>query len=258
MPDADWLSLETARSENRILAALPEEESERILPLLEPVDLPTSRLLYEIGEPITHVYFVYRGVASLMTPMKDGPPIELATVGAEGMVGMPVFLCDDRMPSRAFMQVPGHGARMEADAFRAFVRGSPVLNRVLLRYALALMTQMAQNAACNRTHSVEERCARWLLMTQDRVRSPTFELTQEFLAQMLGVRRPTVSIAAGILAQAGLISYVRGRITILDRSELEAACCECYRIIATEFERLLGVPVERSEAPPPEDAGRKR
>jgi CRP-like cAMP-binding protein len=156
------------------------------------------------------------------------------------------------------MQVPGHGARMEADAFRAFVRGSPVLNRVLLRYALALMTQMAQNAACNRTHSVEERCARWLLMTQDRVRSPTFELTQEFLAQMLGVRRPTVSIAAGILAQAGLISYVRGRITILDRSELEAACCECYRIIATEFERLLGVPVERSEAPPPEDAGRKR
>lgn len=254
MPEADLLPLETARSENLILASLPAEEFVRIKPLLEPLELPTSKVLYELGQPIDHVYFVYRGVASLMTPMNDGPAVELATVGAEGMVGMPVFLGDDRMPSRAFMQVPGHGARMEANAFRTFVRGSGALNRVLLRYALALMTQMAQNAACNRTHSVEERCTRWLLMTQDRVRSPTFDLTQEFMAQMLGVRRPTVSIAAGILAQAGLISYVRGKITILDRSGLETACCECYRIITNEFERLLGAREERSEAPPPEDA----
>jgi CRP-like cAMP-binding protein len=247
MPEADLLPQKKARRENRIIAALPDEEAERMLAIVEPVDLPTSKVLYELGQPIDYVYFVYRGVASLMTPMNDGPPVELATVGAEGMVGMPVFLGDDRMPSRAFMQVPGHGVRMQADAFRAFVRNSDALNRVLLRYALALMTQMAQNSACNRTHSVEERCARWLLMTQDRVRADTFPLTQDFIAQMLGVRRPTVSIAAGILAKAGLISYVRGRITILDRLRLEGASCECYWIIADEFERLLGVPVERSE-----------
>jgi CRP-like cAMP-binding protein len=129
---------------------------------------------------------------------------------------------------------------MTSYAFLDFLETCPVLRRLLSRYTLALMTQMAQNAACNRTHSIEERCARWLLMTRDRVREDTFPLTQEFLAQMLGVRRPSVSIAAGILAKAGLISYVRGQITILDRAGLERSCCECYGIIRSEFERLVG------------------
>jgi len=240
MPEADFLSLETARSDNHILAALPREEWGRITPLLEPVDLPTSKVLYEMDKAVEHVYFVYRGVASLLTPMKDAPAVELATVGPEGMVGIPVFLGDDRMAGRAFIQVPGHGVRMASDAFRTFVRSSAAFNHVLSRYTLALMTQMAQNAACNRTHSIEERCARWLLMTQDRVHSDTFPLTHDFIAQMLGVRRPTVSIAAGILAQAGLISYVRGKITILDRAGLQGASCECYRIITSAFERLVG------------------
>lgn len=240
MPDADTIPVLSDCRDNVILSALPREDLERMMPALEPVQLPTGRSLYEIGKSIEHVYFVCRGVASLMTPMKEGIAVELATVGAEGMVGMPVFLGDERMPSRAFMQVPGYGVRMEADAFRKFVRASEALNKALLRYTLALMTQMAQNAACNRTHTIEERCARWLLMTQDRVKDDTFPLTQEFLAQMLGVRRPTVSIAAGILAQAGLISYVRGKMRIVDREGLKNASCECYGIIAGEFERLLG------------------
>jgi CRP-like cAMP-binding protein len=238
MPESD-LILE-ARDSNRILASLPRADSDRMLPLLESVDLPTRMTLYEIGQPIEHVYFVYRGVASIMTPMKEGVAVELATVGAEGMVGIPVFLGAESTTSKAFMQVPGEGVRMRSDAFLDFLDGSPVLGRLLSRYTLALMTQMAQNAACNRTHSIEERCARWLMMTRDRVRDDAFPLTQEFLAQMLGVRRPSVSIAAGILAKAGLISYVRGQITILDRAGLERSCCECYGIIRREFERLVG------------------
>ena len=144
------------------------------------------------------------------------------------------------MASKAFIQIPGDGVRIKADAFRRMVKECPRFEALLLRYTLALMNQMAQNAACNRTHSVEERLARWLLMTQDRVHEATFPLTQEFIAQMLGVRRPTVSLAAGMLAKAGMISYVRGRMTILSRSGLEEASCECYRVIRGEFERLVG------------------
>lgn len=225
---------------NRILAALPPEEAEVLRPHLEEVPLAYRQELHHPGGRIEHVYFCHIGVVSLLSLMKDGVAVEIATVGPEGMVGMPVFLGDERMPTKAFAQVPGQGARMEADAFRRVIGRCPTLNRLLLRYALALMGQIAQNSACNRTHSVEERCARWLLLTQDRVHSPSFPLTQEFLAQMLGVRRPTVSIAAGMLSKAGLISYLRGHITVLDRPGLEAASCECYRVIADEFERLVG------------------
>ena len=238
MPESD-LILE-ARQSNRILAALPRASSERLQSVMEPVDMPTRMSLYDIGQPIEHVYFLYRGVASIMTPMKEGIAVELATVGSEGMIGIPVFLGAKTTSSKAFMQVPGEGVRMTSYAFLDFLEGCPELGRLLSRYTLALMTQMAQNAACNCTHSIEERCARWLLMTRDRVREDTFPLTQEFLAQMLGVRRPSVSIAAGILAKAGLISYVRGQITILDRAALERSCCECYGIIRSEFERLVG------------------
>jgi CRP-like cAMP-binding protein len=186
------------------------------------------------------VYFPHRGVISMLTVMPDGSAVESATVGPEGMAGIPVFLGAEQMASNAFVQVPGEAARIEAGAFRRVIADSPALHRLLLRYTLALMNQMMQSAACNRTHAVEERCARWLLMTQDRVHGDTFPLTQEFLAQMLGVRRPTVSIAAGMLAKAGLISYVRGEMMILDRQALETASCECYRIIADEFEMLIG------------------
>jgi CRP-like cAMP-binding protein len=176
----------------------------------------------------------------MVTEMPDGMSIEIATVGPEGMVGIPIFLGAEQMASKAFIQVPGEGARMTADAFRSMIGRCPALNQLLLRYTLALMNQMAQNAACNRTHPVGERCARWLLMTQDRVHGPEFPLTQEFMAQMLGVRRPSVSVAAGMLAKAGLISYVRGRMRVLDRPGLEAASCECYGVIRGEFERLAG------------------
>ena len=156
------------------------------------------------------------------------------------MVGMPIFLGADQMPSKAFAQVPGEAMRMEAQAFRQVIKECPTLHILLLRYTLALMNQIAQNAACNRTHEVEQRCARWLLMTQDRVLEPTFPLTQEFMAQMLGVRRQTVSITTGMLAKAGMISYMRGQMTVLNRPGLEEATCECYGIIRGEFERLLG------------------
>ena len=225
---------------NRILAALPPAEMELLQPHLEAVQLPFRFNLYDANRPVDHVYFVSRGVASMVSEMPGDMTVEIATVGPEGMVGMPIFLGADRMASRAFMQVPGEGLRMEADAFRAVIGRCPVLDRVLLRYTLALMTLLSQNAACNRAHAIEERCSRWLLMTQDRMHDASFALTQEFLAQMLGVRRPTVSIAAGILAKAGLITYVRGQITVLDRPGLEAASCDCYRIIAGEFEHLLG------------------
>ena len=236
MPDTEKTAIV-----NRIVAALPEHERTIVEAKLEKLDLPVRFMLYELGKPIEYVYFIATGVGSLMTPMKDGPSVELATVGSEGMVGMPLFLGGETTTtSRAFMQVNGWGFRMRARDFQDVLGQCPELNKLLLRYAQALMTQMAQNAACNRTHGVEERCARWLLMTRERVQGDTFELTQEFIAQMLGVRRPTVSIAAGILAQAGLISYVRGRITILDRDGLEEAACECYQIIRNEFERLVG------------------
>jgi CRP-like cAMP-binding protein len=225
---------------NHILAALPRKEIAQIQPHLEAMSLRRGFELHAINKPVEYIYFLYRGVASMTTSMENGDTVEVATIGPEGMVGIPIFLADEQMPIRAFIQVEGDGSRIEAEAFRHILKDCPTLNRVLLRYTLALINQIAQNVACNRTHAVEQRCARWLLMTQDRMHSPTFFLTQEFMAQMLGVRRPTVSIAAGILAKANLISYVRGEVTVRDRAGLEAAACECYRTIISEFERLVG------------------
>ncbi|HYC55837.1 MAG TPA: Crp/Fnr family transcriptional regulator [Candidatus Binatia bacterium] len=221
---------------------MPDDESAAILPHLEMLDLPLGFKLYDASREIEFIYFPTRGVASIVTEMKDTPVVEIATVGPEGMVGMPVLLEGGQGAHRAFMQVAGSGARMKADAFRQLVRECPGFNRILHRYALALMSQIAQNAACNRIHSVEERLARWLLMSHDRTRSDSFGLTQEFIAQMLGVRRQTVSLAAGMLSKAGLISYVRGRIHILDRKGLQATACECYDVIVSEFARLIGTP----------------
>ena len=235
MADAPEISVK-----NRLVATLPPSERDRIQPLLEEVALEFRQDLYEAGEPSECVWFPFSGVVSLVTEFADGEPVEIATIGPEGMVGIQQLLGADWVPSRAFVQVAGRGGRMKSGDFRQSIAENPEFSRLLHRYVLALFNTVAQTAACNRMHTIEERLARWLLMTNDRVHSHEFSLTQEFLAQMLGVRRPTVSLAAGMLAKAGLIHYVRGHITILDRAGLEAAACECYRVITNEFQRLVG------------------
>jgi CRP-like cAMP-binding protein len=179
-------------------------------------------------------------VASVVAENGHGPSVEVATVGNEGFVGTPLLLGTDRSPAAAFCQVPGHGHRMSAAAFQREVRRSGDLSAIAHRYVQALMTLYAQSVACNRLHSIDQRAARWLLMTHDRVMADTFPLTQEFLSQMLGVRRAGVNVAANLLAEAGAISYSRGVITIVNRRALEKAACECYRVIRHEFDRLVG------------------
>jgi CRP-like cAMP-binding protein len=225
---------------NRLLAALPADEMEALRPELETVPLIFKQVLYEAERPLEHVYFPHRGVVSMVAEMEDGSAVEVATVGPEGIVGLPIFLGDTTVAGRGFVQVPGKAARINAEAFRRALARTPKLHLLLSRYTLALLNLLAQNTACNRRHSVEERLARWLLLTQDRVHEPKFAMTQEFMSQMLGVSRPTVSMTASILYKAGLITYARGQITVTDRPGLEAASCECYRVIRKQFERLVG------------------
>jgi len=213
---------------------------EILRPDLEEVPLAFKQIIYEADRPIEWLYFPHRGVVSLVQSMQDGATVEVATVGPEGFVGLPVFLDADLIAGTAFAQVPGEASRIEAGAFRLALDRMPVFRRRLSRYTLALFNQLSQNSACNRTHELEQRLARWLLLTQDRVHGPTFPITQDFMAQMLGVARPSVSIAARILQKAGLISYVRGNVTITDRPGLEAASCECYAVIRDQFDRLIG------------------
>lgn len=224
---------------NKLLAALPKQEYERLLPHLEPVSLSLRQVIYETNEPIEYAYFPNTAVTSLLNLMQEGQTIEAATIGYEGMVGASLVLETDRIPLQAIVQVPGDGLRIKADVFKAEVYWSSPLHTLLLRYVQTLMNQITQTAACNRFHSVEARCCRWLLMTRDRVKSDRFPLTQEFLSYMLGVRRASVSEVAAILQQAGLIDYHRGNLTIHDRLGLEAAACECYQSVNQEFKRLL-------------------
>lgn len=224
---------------NRILAALPADELERLGPQLELVELELREVLIDPNQVIGDVHFVEDGVVSIVGVMADGSAVETATVGHEGMVGLPVFLGAESMPAQAFAQIPGRAYRMSAAALRDEVRRGGALAALLGRYTQALFTLVAQSSACNRLHPVEQRCARWLLMSHDRVGRDTFELTHLFLSQMLGVRRATVTEVAGELQRRGLIDYTRGRITILDRPGLERAVCECYGIVAAEFARLL-------------------
>jgi len=224
---------------NRLIAALPREEYKRLRPHLEAVSLSFKQHLYEPNEPIKYVYFPNSGVVSVISVMEDGGTVEVATVGNEGMVGIPVLLGTDRVLAETFVQVPGDGWRMKVDVFKRLITpGSPTHN-LLLRYTQALMSQLSQSVACNRLHSVEERCCRWLLQTRDRVESDEFPITQEFLSQMLGVRRASVSEVAAILQKAGLICYHRGKMAILNRKGLEAGSCECYQVIKQEYTRLL-------------------
>jgi CRP-like cAMP-binding protein len=224
---------------NRLLAALPDWVYERLVPSLEPISLTLKQILYQPNGAIPYVYFPLTMVTSLVILMQDGQTVEVATVGNEGMVGLPAFLGAESFSGQAFTQVPGDAVRMQTAVFRDTASPGSPLHDVLHRYTQALLTQVAQSAACNRLHSIDQRCARWLLMTEDRARADRFPLTQEFLAQMLGVRRAGVSEAASRLQKAELIQYSRGVITVLDRAGLEAAACECYAIIKQEYDRLL-------------------
>ena len=225
---------------NRLLDLLPAADRRRLLEHMELVELDLRQRVYEPGKPIEHVYFPLTTVISMLAVMDDGQAVEVATMGNEGMAGLPVFLGASTSPDLAFAQVPGRALRMPAGEFRELANGAGTVQALLQRYTQAFFVQLAQGAACNRLHSMDERLARWLLMTHDRVGQDQFPLTQEFMAQMLAVRRATVTEAAGRLQQAGLITYSRGIITILDRPGLEAASCECYRIISDEHARLLG------------------
>lgn len=224
---------------NKIVAALPREEYKRLLPYLEPVSLSLKKYLYQSQALIEYVYFPNSGVVSMLNVMEDGGTVEIATVGNEGMVGIPVLLGADCAPAETLVQVPGDAVRMKADVFKSqVIPGTPTHN-LLLRYTQALMSQLSQSVACNRLHSVEERCCRWLLQTRDRVESDEFPITQEFLSQMLGVRRASVSEVAAILQKAGLIRYHRVKMQIIDQKGLESGSCECYHVIKQEYARLL-------------------
>ena len=225
---------------NPLLAALPPEERELLEPGLEPVELTLKLTLEEPGRPIAHIWFPSHGVASMVAEMADGSMVEVATIGREGFVGLPLILDAPATANRTFVQIPGKGDRIPSAAFKALLPRLPALHRLMLRYTLTVVTQIAQGSACNRLHPIEARCARWLLMTHDRVDGDVFPLTHEFLSVMLGVTRPSVSIAAGMLQRAGLVRYARGVVEVLDRPGLEAASCECYQIITDSFRRLVG------------------
>ena len=226
--------------ENRLLADLPRDEYDRLRPHLEKVSLPLRDILYEANGPIPHVFFPLHGVVSLVIVMDGGFSLEVGIIGNEGMVGTPVFLGSGSSPTRAISQVPGEALRMETKVFQEEMKRGGPLYGLVQRYTQAMINQISQSTVCNHRHSVEKRMCRWLLMSHDRVGADEFPLTQEFLAQMLGVRRPTVTAVAGTLQKAGLISYHRGRMTVLDRKGLEAASCECYEVVAKELDRLLG------------------
>jgi CRP-like cAMP-binding protein len=227
------------RPRNRILASLPDDECRRLRDDLELVTLPVGETLHRRGEPIRHVYFPETALVSLLTDTGEGEGVEVGLVGDDGVVGIPVVLGVDVGSRYATVQHSGKLARITPAALRAaFARGG-ALQPLLLRYTLAFMSQISQTAACNRLHSIDERLARWLLMVHDRMGKDTVQLTHQFLANMLGVRRSGVTVAAGALEAEKLIRNTRGSITILDRRGLEDRACECYEVVAEETERIL-------------------
>lgn len=223
---------------NHLLAALPEDELQRWLPQLEAVDLPLGLVLYESGKILRHVYFPATAIVSLLYVMEDGGSAEIAVVGNEGVVGISLFMGGESTPSRAVVQSAGRGVRLNASAMKGeFKRSGPVMH-LMLRYTQALITQMAQTAVCNRHHTLDKQLCRWLLLSLDRLQGNDLVMTQELIANMLGVRREGVTEAALKLQTAGLIRYVRG-ITVLDRPALELRTCECYAVVKREYDRLL-------------------
>jgi CRP-like cAMP-binding protein len=225
---------------NGLLAALPQEDLAWIWPRLQPVELPFDQTLFPADGTVDAVLFPESGMVSLIATLEDGDQVEVGIVGREGLIGLPLVFDDDRSLVEARVQLEGTALRMEAAALRAAMDESAALRGLLLRYVLALHSQVTLTAACNARHAIEQRLARWLLTAHDRAGADEFAMTHEFMAMMLGVRRPGVSLAAGVLQKAGLIHYVRGRMAVTDRAGLEAASCECYHTVRGEFARLLG------------------
>ncbi|MCG2592920.1 Crp/Fnr family transcriptional regulator [Ramlibacter sp. XY19] len=224
---------------NHLLASLPAADWERWAPALEPVTMELGEVMYEPNVAMAHIYFPTTAIVSLLYVMEDGASGEIAVVGKEGLVGVSLFMGGNSTPSRAVVQSAGHGFRMRADIlYREFQDSEPVMH-LLLRYTQALLTQMAQTAVCNRHHPVEKQLCRWLLLSLDALEGNELMMTQELIANMLGVRRGGVTEAASKLQEAGVIRYSRGRITVLDRPRLETMTCECYAVVKREYERLL-------------------
>jgi CRP-like cAMP-binding protein len=225
--------------QNHLLAALPLVEYERLVGDLELIPMPLGNVLYESGSQLGHVYFPTNCIVSLLYVMEDGASAEIAVVGNEGIIGVALFMGGETTPSRAVVQSAGHAYRLRGQLLKREFTRSGVMQHLLLRYTQALLTQMAQTAVCNRHHSVDQQLCRWLLLSLDRLPSNELTMTQELIANMLGVRREGVTEAAGKLQSAGLIHYSRGRITVVDRPGLEAQACECYKVVKKEFDRLL-------------------
>ena len=227
-------------TKNHLLAALPREEYELMLPHLGRVSFKLGEVVYESGGQMDYIYFPTTAIISLLYVMENGSSAEMGMAGNEGLVGVALFMGGNTMPNRAVVQRAGGAVRMKAKVLRdEFARGGG-FQRLLLRYTQALLTQMSQAAVCNRLHEIEQQLCRWLLLSHDRMNSDELVVTQELIANMLGVRREGVTAAAGRLQEQGVISYVRGRIHILDRRGLEASVCECYKVVKDEYDRLLG------------------
>ena len=224
---------------NRLLGLLPASDYERLRAHLHRIPLEYKQSLYRANKPLDFVYFIETGVGSLVHTMTNGQAAEVGTIGNEGVVGLPLVLGEDRAPTSVYVQVPGEGLQITAALFTRELARSATMRAVMLRYTHAFFNQVAQSAACNHFHSLEQRCCRWLLMTYDRMNCDEFLLTQEFLAMMLGVRRSGVSEAAAALQRQELIRYTRGNVTILDRRGLTRRACECYSVSKKEFDRLL-------------------
>ena len=227
-------------AENRLLAALPSNEYERLLPRLEQVSLSLGEVVYEFGGHLDYVFFPTNSIVSLLYTMENGNSAEMGLTGSDGVVGIALFMGGGTMPNRAVVQSAGSALRMKAKVLQnEFAQGGK-FQYLLLRYTQALITQISQTAVCNRLHTVEQQLCRWLLLSHDRVQADELIMTQELIADMLGVRREGVTVAAGRLQDSGAIKYIRGHIKILDRQKLEETVCECYQVVKTEFDRLLG------------------
>jgi CRP-like cAMP-binding protein len=233
------MPIEAHPRQNHLIASLPDAEYNRLHPCLELVDFPLGKAVYESGRPFSNVYFPISSIVSLLYVLESGASAEIAVVGSEGIVGIALFMGGESMPNRAIVQSAGKAYRMDGQTLKTEFGRSGAFQHLLMRYTLALFSQMSQTAVCNRHHSVDQQLCRWLLLSHDRLAGDDLTMTQELIADMLGVRREGVTEAAGKLQDAGLIKYSRGHITILDRAGIEGRVCECYEVVRKEFKRLL-------------------
>ncbi len=231
---------------NHLLAALPADEFSRLKPELEPISLALGEVIYESGEQLEYIFFPTTAIISLLYIMENGSTAEIGMAGNDGLVGIALYMGGSTTPNRAVVQSAGNAYKLRSKALRSVFDLSGVFQKILLRYTQSLMTQISQTAVCNRLHSVEQQLCRWLLINHDLLQTNRLIMTHDLIANMLGVRREGVSIAAGHLQEKGLIKYVRGTITMLDRERLETAACECYQVVKDEYDRLLGKYISKS------------